>query len=95
MGPWAQPLALKVYKTFHNCGSLGSTACLPVVDFQNCVKIFINKDQPLDPSKTREPGLQPCRWKDLGSHHLGGRALAHFPFSGKYGGMTLVYVTII
>ena len=95
-------LALKVYKTFHKCGSLGSTACLPVVDFQNCVKnVYKSRSATggisclLSLSKTREPWLQPCRWKDMGPHHLGGRALAHFPFSNKYGGMTLVYVTII
>ena len=46
-------------------------------------------------SKHGSLGFNRVGGKDLGPHHLGGRALAHFPFSGKYGGMTLVYVTII
>ena len=62
-----------------------------MVDFQKCVKNVYKSRLTtgglsclLSPSKTREPGLQLYRWKDMGPHHLGGKALAHFPFSGKY-----------
>ena len=98
-----RPLALKVYKTFHKHWSLGfyraSVVYLPVVDFQNCVKKnAYNSRSTTGGISCLLPPLNTGAWprlKDLGPHHLGGRALAHFPFFGKYGGMTLVYVTII
>ena len=59
-------LCAKVYKTFHKCGILGSTTCLPMVDFQNRVKnVYKSRSTTgglsclLSPSKTRELGLQP------------------------------------
>ena len=66
--------------------------------------MLINQDQPLEvffaycalvnkgawasTVLVEGPGSTSPRWKGLGPHHLGGRALAHITFSGKYGGKT-------
>ena len=66
--------------------------------------MLINQDQPLEiflayctlvntgawasTVPVEGPGSTSPRWKDLGPHHLGGRALAHITFSSKYDGKT-------